>query len=160
MTGTYSCYLCDYAHYLVCCSKFSQRPMLLNTNIVQYTTSSVVGSTDAMWELLTEAAGLHPVEGNADGSYMTMKSVDGALIGLVLVGAGFGAAVDSQLFQKAIAAEPKGTLWGYLLGGTCWFTIPFVLASTFGLAAAATEHLPSFPVSVLGKRLLFGEDLG
>lgn len=27
----------------------------------------------------------------------------------------------------------------------CWFTIPFVLASTFGLAAAATEHLPVFP---------------
>lgn len=32
-----------------------------------------------------------------------------------------------------------------MLGGLCWFTIPFVLASTFGLAAAATEHLPSFP---------------
>lgn len=25
------------------------------------------------------------------------------------------------------------------------FTVPFVLASTFGLTAAATEHLPSFP---------------
>lgn len=32
-----------------------------------------------------------------------------------------------------------------MIGGLCWFTIPFVLASTFGLAAAATEHLPSFP---------------
>lgn len=26
-----------------------------------------------------------------------------------------------------------------------WFTIPFVLATTYGLAAAATEHLPAFP---------------
>jgi Na+/proline symporter len=64
---------------------------------------------------------------------------------LVFVGTGFAAAVDSQLFQKAIAADPAGTLGGYLLGGTSWFTIPFVLATTFGLAAAATEHLPSFP---------------
>ena len=61
------------------------------------------------------------------------------------MGSGFSAAVDSQLFQKAIAADPRSTSKGYLLGGLAWFTIPFVLASTFGLAAAATEHLPTFP---------------
>lgn len=48
-------------------------------------------------------------------------------------------------FQKAIAADPSATYPGYMLGGLCWFTIPFVLASTFGLAAVATEHLPIFP---------------
>ena len=48
-------------------------------------------------------------------------------------------------FQKAIAADPVATLPGYLLGGTCWFAIPFVLASTYGLTAAAVEHLPQFP---------------
>ncbi|KAI8722839.1 hypothetical protein NCS52_00429000 [Fusarium sp. LHS14.1] len=74
-----------------------------------------------------------------------MKSENGGYIGLIFIGAGFAAAVDSQLFQKAIAADPVATLPGYMLGGLCWFTIPFVLASTFGLAAAATEHLPSFP---------------
>lgn len=114
-----------------------------------------------MFELLTEAATLHPVAGNEAGSYMTMKSQDGGYVGLIFIGAGFAAAVDSQLsvclglsfppvlttrrFQKAIAANPASTLPGYMLGGLCWFTIPFVLASTFGLAAAATEHLPSFP---------------
>ena len=71
--------------------------------------------------------------------------LDGGYIGLVFVGAGFAAAVDSQLFQKAIAADPRSTSAGYLLGGLCWFTIPFVLATTYGLTAAATEHLPSFP---------------
>ncbi|KAJ6008218.1 hypothetical protein N7540_012194 [Penicillium herquei] len=110
-----------------------------------YRTSNVIGSSDKMWELLTTASALHPVEGNAEGSYMTMRSQEGGYIGLIFVGSGFAAAVDSQLFQKAIAADPAGTLAGYLLGGTSWFTIPFVLASTFGLTAAATEHLPSFP---------------
>ncbi|KAH8685368.1 putative sodium/proline symporter [Tricladium varicosporioides] len=118
--------------------------MLLSAFVV-YSTSSVIGSTDKMWELLTTATDLHPVAGNAEGSYLTMRSEQGGFIGLVFVGAGFAAAVDSQLFQKAIASDPAGTLGGYLLGGTSWFTIPFVLATTFGLTAAATEHLPSFP---------------
>ncbi|KAL2689029.1 hypothetical protein Neosp_003080 [[Neocosmospora] mangrovei] len=118
--------------------------MLLSVFTV-YTTSDIIGSPKRMHELLSEAAALHPVPGNEGGSYLTMKSENGGYIGLLFIGAGFAAAVDSQLFQKAIAADPVATLPGYMLGGLCWFTIPFVLASTFGLAAAATEHLPSFP---------------
>jgi Na+/proline symporter len=98
-----------------------------------------------MWYLLKQAAQLHPVEGNANGEYLTMNSKSGGYIGLIFIGSGFSAAIDSQLSQKAIAADPGSTLAGYLLGGSCWFTIPFVLATTFGLTAAATEHLPSFP---------------
>lgn len=98
-----------------------------------------------MFDLLTTAGQLHPVEGNAGGSYLTMRSQGGGYIGLIFFGAGFSAAVDSQLFQKAIAADPTKTLGGYLIGGSAWFTVPFVLATTFGLTAAATEHLPSFP---------------
>ena len=112
---------------------------------VVYTNSSIIGSPDRMWTLLKEAATLHPVSGNSEGSYLTMASQQGGYIGLVFVGTGFAASVDSQLFQKAIAADPRSTSKGYLLGGLAWFTIPFVLASTYGLAAAATEHLPSFP---------------
>ncbi|KAF2162672.1 hypothetical protein M409DRAFT_68968 [Zasmidium cellare ATCC 36951] len=119
--------------------------IMLMSIFVVYTTSSVIGSPDRMWSLLREASILHPVAGNAQGSYLTMNSVEGGYVGLVFVGAGFAAAVDSQLFQKAIAADPRSTAKGYLLGGLAWFTIPFVLASTYGLAAAATEHLPVFP---------------
>ena len=113
---------------------------MITTLFVAYATSSIVGSADNMWDLLRTAGKLHPVAGNADGSYLTMKSQEGGYVGLIFVGAGFAAAVDSQLFQKAIAADPTSTLWGYLIGGTAWFTIPFVLASTFGLTAAATEQ--------------------
>ena len=118
---------------------------MLTSVFIVYTTSDLVGSTDRMWELLREAARLHPVEGNANGQYLTMRSTEGGYIGLVFLGAGFAAAVDSQLSQKAIASDPAGTLAGYLIGGSAWFTIPFVLASTWGLTAAATEHLAAFP---------------
>lgn len=112
---------------------------------VFYATSDQAGSPARVWDLLTEAAALHPVAGNADGQYLTMRSQEGGYIGLVFIGAGFAACVDSQLFQKAIAADPRTTSMGYIVGGLSWFTIPFVLASTYGLAAAAMEHLPSWP---------------
>ena len=47
-----------------------------------------------------------------------------------------------QLFQKAITADPAATLPGYMLGGLSWFSIPFCLATTFGLAARAMQGLP------------------
>ncbi|KAM0558127.1 hypothetical protein ACHAPJ_005294 [Fusarium lateritium] len=137
--GIKATFLMDWVHTIIIYT------IMLLCLFVTYVHSDAIGSPGRMYELLSEAARLHPVAGNADGSYMTMKSQDGGYIGLVFIGAGFAAAVDSQLFQKAIAADPISTFPGYLFGGLCWFTIPFVLASTFGLAAAATEHLPSFP---------------
>lgn len=119
--------------------------IMLIALFVLYATSELVGSPHRVWELLREAAALHPVEGNADGQYLTMRSEQGGYIGLVFIGAGFAACVDSQLFQKAIASDPRSTSMGYIVGGLSWFTIPFVLASTFGLAAAALEHLPEWP---------------
>ncbi|KAK8173952.1 putative sodium/proline symporter [Phyllosticta citrichinensis] len=119
--------------------------VMIITVFAVYTSSSTFSSPDRMWELLHEAARLHPVEGNESGSYLTMTSQNGGFIGLIFAGASFASCVDSQLFQNAIAADPAATFPGYMLGGLCWFTIPFVLATTFGLAAAGTEHLPIFP---------------
>ncbi|KIW81908.1 hypothetical protein Z517_04934 [Fonsecaea pedrosoi CBS 271.37] len=118
---------------------------MLMSPFVVYSTSKVVGSPSVMFDLLTEAAQLHPVGGNQDGSYLTMRSVQGGFLGLIFAGAGFGGSVDPQLAQKAIAANPASTLMGYLFGVIAWFSIPFCLATTYGLLAAATEHLPAFP---------------
>ncbi len=139
MGGIKATFITDWVHSVII------YVIMLMALFVVYGTSSIVGSSDRMWELLQEASALHPVAGNADGSYLTMDSQQGGYIGLVFIGAGFAAAVDSQLFQKAIAADPRSTSMGYILGGLCWFTIPFVLASTYGITAAATEHLPQWP---------------
>lgn len=34
---------------------------------------------------------------------------------------------------------------GYLIGGLCWFSIPFFLATTLGLAGVALQNDPDFP---------------
>lgn len=63
---------------------------------VMYTTSEYVGSPGRMWELLKAAAEVRPVAGNAGGELVTMRSVSGGLVGLIFLGGGFSATVDSQ----------------------------------------------------------------
>ncbi|KAF7546311.1 hypothetical protein G7Z17_g8519 [Cylindrodendrum hubeiense] len=139
MGGIKATFITDWIHTVII------YVIMLMSLFVLYSTSNIVGSPGKVWELLREAAVLHPVDGNAEGQYLTMRSQQGGFVGLVFIGAGFAACVDSQLFQKAIACDPRSTSMGYILGGLSWFTIPFVLASTFGLAAAAMEHLPEWP---------------
>ncbi|VEU23446.1 DEKNAAC104637 [Brettanomyces naardenensis] len=124
-----------------------------------YVTSPYIGSPGKMWELLVEAGNMYPVAGNLDGSLVTFTSVSGGLFGLILFGTGWAAAVDSQLFQKAIAANPAGALAGYTLGGLSWFTLPYALATTMGLACRALEitpHFPTYPDRLSAEQLSAG----
>ena len=46
-----------------------------------YAGSSLIGSPSAMYELLQAAAVRAPVDGNAGGSYLTMRSKSGLIFG-------------------------------------------------------------------------------
>lgn len=79
-----------------------------------------------------------PVPGNAEGSYLTMLSADGLMFGIINIVGNFGTVfVDQSYWQSAIAARPSAAARGYLLGGICWFSIPFSLATSLGLASTA-----------------------
>ncbi|KAJ0415136.1 Sodium:solute symporter family-domain-containing protein [Aspergillus carlsbadensis] len=121
--------------------------IMLVSMFVMYATSSHVGSPGRMWELLMAASEMRPVEGNAEGQLLTMKSVYGGLVGLTFLGGGFSATVDSQLFQKAIAADPKSTVAGYLLGALCWVSCLYVLFRLHELTVRIVYHsiLPTYP---------------
>jgi Na+/proline symporter len=47
--------------------------------LTTYASSDVLGSPSAVYDLLMKATDLHPVEGNKDGSYLTMQSREGAI---------------------------------------------------------------------------------
>jgi len=84
--------------------------------------------------------GMHqgPVKDNAKGSYLTMLSSDGLMFGVINIVGNFGTVfVDQSYWQSAIAASPASAHKGYLLGGLVWFTIPFALATSLGLASNA-----------------------
>ena len=79
-----------------------------------------------------------PVEGNKSGSYLTMLSSGGLMFGIINIIGNFGTVfVDNSYWLSAIAARPSAAAKGYLLGGICWFSIPFSLATSLGLTAAA-----------------------
>ena len=52
-----------------------------------YATGSELGSPGVVYDKLVAAAERHPVEGNAEGSYLTMRSQEGAIFFVInLVG--------------------------------------------------------------------------
>jgi len=80
------------------------------------------------------------VQNNYNGSYLTMLSADGLMFGIINIVGNFGTVfVDQSYWQSAIAARPASAARGYLLGGLCWFAIPFSLATSLGLASTALQ---------------------
>ncbi|CZT47088.1 probable DUR3-Urea permease [Rhynchosporium secalis] len=111
-----------------------------------YATSETLGSPKAVFGLLVEASARHPVEGNAGGSYLTMQSTEGAIFFVINIVGNFGTVfLDNGYYNKAIAASPVHALPGYIMGGISWFAIPWLCATTMGLAGLALESNPAFP---------------
>lgn len=86
--------------------------MILSGLFVVYARSDLIGSPDTMYDLLKSATQRFPVPGNVGGDYLTMSSQSGVLLGVIFWCAVFGATIDVQLFQKAIAANPASTMPG------------------------------------------------
>ena len=86
-----------------------------------YATSPKIGSPSAMHRLLTAAAAANPVPGNAHGSYLTMRSKNGLIFGVINIIGNFATVFQDQAYwQRAIASRPGTTVKAYLLGGLAW----------------------------------------
>lgn len=138
--GIKATFLTDYIHTIAIIV------IILTFAFTTYATSSVLGSPGKVWELVTAAGIAHPVSGNAEGSYLTMNSRSGGIFFVINIVGNFGTVfLDNGYWNKAIAASPAAALPGYIAGGLAWFAIPWLVATTMGLAALALEGDPSFP---------------
>lgn len=105
-----------------------------------YFTNPEIGGISGMYDKLTSAAALKPVEGNSAGAYLTLASTGALIFGIINIVGNFGTVfVDQAYWQRAIAAGPRSAVKGFLAGGLAWFAIPFALATTLGLAAVAVN---------------------
>ena len=121
--------------------------LIITFSLSAYATNSVLGSPGAVYDALVAAAERHPVEGNEGGSYLTMRSREGGIFFVINIIGNFGTVfLDNGYWNKAISSSPVHALPGYILGGLAWFAIPFLCATTLGLAAVATEADPIFPL--------------
>jgi len=139
--GMRSTLLCDYSHTTILFV------IILVFVFTVYATSSKIGSPAAMHRLLEAQAVASPVAGNAHGSYLTMRSKNGIIFGVINIVGNFATVFQDQAYwQRAIASRPASTVKAYLLGGLAWFAIPFTMATTLGLAAVALRGDPAMKV--------------
>lgn len=111
-----------------------------------YTSSPHLGSPGRLWEMIMELGKTNPVAGNEQGSYLTMKSKFGGIFLVINLAGNFGTVfLDNGYWNKAIAASPAAALPGYVFGGLAWFAIPWLTATTMGLAGLALENTPAWP---------------
>jgi len=138
--GLRATFICDYSHTLIL--MIIMLYFMFNT----YVASPLIGSPGEMYELLKKAGNQRPIEGNKDGSYLTLKSNYALVFGVIQLCSGSGIVVlDQAYWQRAIASRPSTAVQAYLLGGLAWFAVPFGFATTLGLAAAALTDNPKFP---------------
>ncbi|GJN93637.1 hypothetical protein Rhopal_006694-T1 [Rhodotorula paludigena] len=117
--------------------------------VFQYTvfaTSDKIGSPTEMYNMLVDAGNRWPVEGNAEGSYLTFRSKSAMIFMVInLIGNMGTVFIDQSYWQRAIASQPSTAVKGYLLGGSAWMGIPLGMAATMGLSAVVLKTDPSYP---------------
>ena len=132
--GLKATFVADYMHTIIIFV------VILTFVTAVYINQDITGGLEGMYDKLVQAAELRPIEGNAAGSFLTMASIGGLMFGIINIVGNFGTVfVDQAYWQRAIAAKPTSTVKGFLLGGACWFAIPFTLATTMGLTAVALD---------------------
>ncbi|KAJ6126603.1 hypothetical protein N7523_002215 [Penicillium sp. IBT 18751x] len=108
--------------------------------------SDQVGSIGNLFELVQAAAQRHPVAGNQDGTYLTMKSKGAILFGILHICSNFGLVImDTSYFIKAFSASPRSVVPGYTIGGIFYFAIPWALGTIMSSVALGLENQPTFP---------------
>lgn len=136
--GMRSTLLCDYTHTTVLFA------IILTFVFTVYATSGYIGSISRMHYLLSEVSQISPVAGNAGGSYLTLRSENGLIFGVINLIGNFATVFQDQAYwQRAIASRPSTTVKAYLIGGLAWFAIPFVFSTTLGLSAVAFSAVPA-----------------
>ncbi|RDA91162.1 hypothetical protein CP533_4821 [Ophiocordyceps camponoti-saundersi (nom. inval.)] len=138
--GLKATFITDYVH------GFAVIIIVIIFALQTYARSDILGSPSAVYDRLVAAAAAHPVPGNQDGSFLTMRSRGGVTFFVINIVGNFGTVfLDNGYYNKAIAAHPVHALPGYVMGGAAWFAIPWLTATTLGLAALALESSPRFP---------------
>ena len=113
-----------------------------------YTTNANLGSPGKVYDLLTQAAKAHPVSGNADGSYLTMRSQEGAIFFVINLVGNFGTVfMDNGTTSLGSCAQAKRN-------NTCYQVIitklsqlaPSMLFQAMSWAVLAGSLFPGLPL--------------
>lgn len=77
--------------------------------LTAYSSNDNLGSPGKVYDLLVQAAKAHPVAGNAEGSYLTMRSKEGAIFFVINIVGNFGTVFVSCRFFLIISNAPTSS---------------------------------------------------
>ncbi|PVD34810.1 hypothetical protein C0Q70_06088 [Pomacea canaliculata] len=105
----------------------------------------ILHNTDAQWKHVGDTSRMYQaiscIEGppdNVDNSFITFRSWGAFLYGIIEIFVSSAVTYcDQASWQSRIAAKPVQGVWGFLLAGFIWFSIPNVMAVTTGMAYLA-----------------------
>jgi SSS family transporter len=137
--GLKATFLTDYVHTFVIM-------IIICWFTIKVITVNEIGSIGALYEAVVIAGKERPVEGNYQGSYLTMRSEQCLFFGILHVTANVGAVImDTGFWQKGFSADFAAAVPGYVLGGVASFSVPWAFGTIVGLGALALEKTPIWP---------------
>ncbi|KAJ5266832.1 hypothetical protein N7478_009640 [Penicillium angulare] len=105
-----------------------------------------INSIGGLYDLVIGAQSQHVVDGNYEGSLLTMTSQQGIFFTIILLVSNFGTVImDTGNFVKAFAASPLSVVPGYVVGGIGYLSVPWALGTVMSMAALGLEHTKAFP---------------
>ncbi|XP_059164313.1 uncharacterized protein LOC131947186 [Physella acuta] len=91
-----------------------------------------IGNTEKMFQSITC---IHGPNDNANNSFLTFRSWGAFMYGIIEIFVSSAVTYcDQASWQSRIAAKPVQGVWGFILAGFIWFSIPNVMATTTGMA--------------------------
>ncbi|BFZ24298.1 hypothetical protein BsWGS_27337 [Bradybaena similaris] len=94
-----------------------------------------IGDTKKMF---TSISCIHGPDDNHGNSYLTFRSWGAFMFGIIEIFVSSAVTYcDQASWQSRIAAKPVQGVWGFILAGFIWFSIPNVMATTTGMAYLA-----------------------
>ncbi|KAJ3752522.1 Na+/solute symporter [Lentinula raphanica] len=140
--GLRATFICDWSHTVIL---FIIIYLASRFIFKTYGTSQETEGVSGLYDLLQAAAITSPVEGNQNGSYLTMKSNQGLVFGAATILSGFsGIFCDQGMHSKPSHGKTSSVHTDFMLGGLSWFAVPFAFASCLGPAISRSRH-PKFP---------------
>lgn len=137
--GLRAAFLTDYVHTFIIM-------IILVWFTIKVIAVKEIGSIGALYDAVVQAGKDYPVEGNYEGSYLTMRSQQCLFFGILHVTANFGSVImDTGFWQKGFSADVAAAVPGYVLGGVASFSVPWCVGTIVGLAGLALEVTPIWP---------------
>lgn len=101
---------------------------------IKVITMAEIGSIGQFYDMALQMSKERPVDGNYNGSYLTMSSRESVIFGVIHIVTNFAIVImDTGFWQKGFSADIPAAVPGYIIGGNAYFAIPWAWGTIVGL---------------------------